>query len=70
MEGGPQRHGVDRQQPLVGKLEYDHLEQVACTVGADHEELRRVVMLLDVDHDDRVVDNMLDRLVINAVATS
>jgi hypothetical protein len=68
MEGGTQRHGVDRQEPIIGQLENDHLEQVACTVWADHEHLRRVVMLVDVDNDDRVIDNMLDRSVIDAVA--
>ena len=77
MEGGPQRHGVDRQPPaasrqppVVGEFENDHFEQVACSVGADHEQLRRVVMLVHVDDNDRVVDDVLNRGVIDAMATS
>lgn len=70
MEGGPQRHGVDRQPPVVGEFENDHFEQVARSVGADHEQLRRVVMLVHVDDNDRVVDDVLNRGVIDAMATS
>ena len=67
MEGGTQRHGVDRQQPVIGELENDRFEQVACSVGADHEQLRWVVMLVHVDNDDRVIDDMLNRSVVDAM---
>lgn len=69
MEGGPQRHGVDCQRPIIGELENDHFEQVARFVGADHEQLRRVVVLLHVDNDNRVGDSVLDCLVIDLVAS-
>ena len=68
MEGGPQRHGVDRQQSLVGEFENDHFEQAACGVGADHQQFRWVVMLVHVDDDDRVIDDVLNRGVVDAMA--
>lgn len=54
----------------MSEFENDHLEQVACTVGADHEQPGWVVLLVEVDNDDRVIDDMADRSVIDAVATS
>lgn len=68
MEGGPQRHGMDREQPVVVEFENDHFEQVSCFVGADHEQLRRVVVLVQVDDNDRVINDMVDRDVVNVMA--
>jgi hypothetical protein len=68
VEGGAKRHGVYRQSSIVGELEDDHLEQVARCIGADHEDLRRVVVLVHVRDDDRVVDDMRDGLLVDAVA--
>lgn len=52
---------------MVCEIENDHFEEVACSVRADHEKLRRVVVLVHVDHDDRVIDNMLNGPVVDAV---
>lgn len=67
MVDGSKRHGVDRHEATVSELQEDHLEQVARSVGADHEHLRRIGVLVDVDHDDGVVDHVLNRLVVDAV---
>jgi hypothetical protein len=60
---------VYRQCSVVGKLEDDHLEQVAGCVGTDHEHLRRVMVIVHVDDDDRAGDDVFDRLVRDAVTS-
>ncbi len=68
MERPPEWHCVDGEEPIVGELEDDDLEEVAGTVGADHEHLRRVGVRLDVDNHDRAIDGVENIRIGDAVA--
>jgi hypothetical protein len=63
-------HGVDHQQPVAGQGEHDHLKKVPGPVWADGQQPGRVGVRIDAGHHDRMLDRVVDVLVINAVAAS
>jgi hypothetical protein len=54
---------VDRKGAVVGQQQDDHLEQVPGNVGAKQQELRRVGLRLEVDHDKWMLDRVTDVVV-------
>jgi hypothetical protein len=48
MERGSERHGVDDQEVIVGEFEQDDLEEVACQVGSDDEDLGRICVGFEI----------------------
>jgi hypothetical protein len=51
---------VNGEEPIIGQFENEELEEVAGEVGADHENLRRVGVRVDIDNNDRMVDGVED----------
>ena len=51
---------MNGEEPIIGQLEYEELEQVAGDVGADHENLGRVSVRVHIDNDNRMVDGVED----------
>lgn len=51
---------MDRQNPVVGKHEHDHLEHVPGLIRPDRELLRRIAVRVKVDDDKRVIRGMAD----------
>jgi hypothetical protein len=70
VEGPSQWHGVNSEEPIIGQLENEELEEVAGEVGADHERLRRVGVRVDIDNDERMFDGVEDVRIRDAVTSS
>ena len=51
---------MNGEEPIIGKLENEELEEVAGEVGADHENLRRVGVRVDIHDNNRAVDSVED----------
>ena len=69
MERRAQRHRVNREEPIAGKFEHDHFEQVPGSVGPDCEDLRRVRLGVEIDDDNGVVDGVLDVRITDPVSS-
>lgn len=61
---------MDRHESIVGQFEHDHLQQVSGSVGSDDEDLGRIGVGIDVDHDERTASGMRDVLIGDAVPPS
>ena len=59
---------MDREQPLVGQLQHDHLEEVAGPSGADDQNFGRIRLPVDIDDDKGMVGGVLNVSVGDAVA--
>ncbi len=49
---------MDRQEPFIGQLEDDHLEEVSGGARTDDEQLRRVGVPVQVDDNEGMVGRM------------
>lgn len=58
---------MNRQELVVGQVHCDHFEHVAGTVRPDNQQLWRIGIGVEVDHDKRVFDGVVDVRVVNAV---
>lgn len=61
---------MDGEEPIIGQLKNEELEEVAGEVGADHEDLRWVGVRVDIDNDERMVDGVEDVRVGDAMTSS
>ena len=61
---------MDRQKPVVGEDEHDHLEEVAGVIRTDGELPGRVIVRPEVDDDDCVIRGMADGGVADAMTSS
>lgn len=61
---------MNGEEPIIGQLENEELEEVAGEVGADHEDLRWVGVRVDIDNDERMVDGVEDVRVGDAMTSS
>jgi len=59
---------VDRQGAVVGKQQDDHLEHIPGSVGAQQQQLGRVGLRLEVDHDKRMVGRVTGVVVSDPMA--
>ena len=60
MERGAKRHRVDRQEPIIGQNQDDHLEQVPGSVRADGQFLGRIAVGIEVDDNQRGTSRVTD----------
>lgn len=61
---------MNGEEPIIGQLENEALEEVAGEVGADHEDLRWIGVRVDIDNDERMFDGMEDVRVRDAMTSS
>jgi hypothetical protein len=61
---------VDREQTVVGEFEHDHLEQISSRIGTDRQELGRISVGIEVDHDEGLCGGVPDIVVGDAVPAS
>jgi hypothetical protein len=61
---------MDRQKPVVGEQEHDHLEHVPGLIRSDDELLRRVSVRLEVDDNERVIRGVTHGGVADTVPSS
>src|SRR3546814_412211 len=69
VERPPQWHGVDGEEPIIGQLENEELEEVAGEVGADHENLRWVGIRVHIGDHKWMVDGVEDVGIRDAMAS-
>ena len=60
---------MNGEESIIGQLEYEELEEVAGEVRADHENLRRVGVRVDIDDHERMVDGVEDVRIRDAMAS-
>lgn len=68
MEAGTKRHGVDRQESILGEHEDDHFEKVACKVWPDGQLLGRIAVGIEVDDHERVIRGVMDIGIVDPVS--
>ncbi len=51
---------MNREQLIAGQFEHDHFEEVPGSVGPDREDLRRIRLDVQIDHDDGMLNGVLD----------
>ena len=66
----PKRHGVDLEVLVLRKNKDDHLQHVPGAVRSNNEDLRWIGVRIEVDHDDRMIDGVLDVFVTDTVSSS
>ncbi len=67
MERRAKGHGVYGEEPVIGKNEDDHLEQVPGLIWTDDQLSRRVAVGIDVDDVESVVGGVEDADVVDTV---
>lgn len=61
---------MNDEEPIIRQLENEQLEEVSGEVRADHEDLRRVSVRVDIDNDERMFDGVEDVRVRDAMTSS
>lgn len=70
MERWSDWHCVNDEFSVVGKVENDDFQQLRVVRRTDDEDLRRVGIGFEVDHDDRMLDCVDDVVLSDAVTSS
>lgn len=67
MKGGAQRHDVDHEPDVVGKLKPDDLQEVPGVIGSDGKHLGWVGLGFEIDDGDDMLEGVENSGVVDAV---